>query len=151
MRDITLAIQARSGASPGIFVLSGVIVVACLTAFIFLCVALYGWLSIQVGAVNAGLMAAGIFVVIAAIAAIIFALIRKRVRERAIVERAARSNSASRLLDPKILATALQAGRAVGWQRIVPIVVLGFIAIQWTREYRGNPHEGASNTRRPDE
>jgi hypothetical protein len=117
-------------------------VLALVTTFVFLCIALYGWLSLQLGAINASLAAAGIFIVIAAFGAIICALIRRRVRERAIVERAARANSPSWLLDPKILGTAVQTGRALGWQRIVPIVLLGFMAIQWTREYRENRHDG---------
>src|SRR5215475_11052595 len=123
IRAIILTIQARSGASPAMFVWDAVIAIASLTAFIFLCVALYIWLSLQLGAVIASLVAAGIFVAIAVIGAIICSLVRRRVRKRAIVERAALSNSPSRLLDPKILATALEAGRGLGWQRIVPIVL----------------------------
>src|SRR5215831_10585030 len=149
MRDITLAIQARSGASPALVLWVVVIALASLTAFIFLCVALYEWLSLQFGPVIAGLVVAGIFIVIAAIGAIICALVRRGVRRRAIVERAALSNSPSSLLDPKILATAVQAGRALGWQRIVPIVLLGFMATQCTREHREN-REGTRNNPRPD-
>jgi hypothetical protein len=145
-RDIFLAVQARSGVSPAMFVWAVVMVLASLTAFIFLCVALYGWLSLQLGGVIASLVVAGIFIVIAAIGAIISALVRRRVRERAIVERA---NSPSWLLDPKILTPALQAGRALGWQRIVPIVLLGFMATQLTRERREDRHAGRSNNRRP--
>jgi hypothetical protein len=132
-RDIFLAIQARSGVSPAMFVWAAVMVLASLTAFIFLCVTLYEWLSLQLGGIVAGLVVAGIFIVIAAIGAIICALVRRRVRERAIVERAALATSPSWLLDPKLLAPALQAGRALGWQRIVPIVLLGFMATQLTR------------------
>jgi hypothetical protein len=35
-----------------------------------------------------------------------------------------------------MLATALQVGREIGWQRIVPLALLGFIAAQWARERR---------------
>ena len=69
-------------------------------------------------------------------------------RQRAIVERAAQANAPSYLLDPKILGAALQAGRALGWQRIVPIVLLGFMAAQWTRERREARHEEVPNHRR---
>jgi ABC-type thiamin/hydroxymethylpyrimidine transport system permease subunit len=127
---------------------AAVIVLSSFTAFIFLCIAVYGWLSLQLGAVIAGLVAAGIFFAIAAIGAIICALVRRRVRGRAIVERAAMANSPSSLFDPKILAPALQAGRALGWQRIVPIVLLGFMAAQWAREHRENRGEGSPQ--RPD-
>jgi len=144
IRAIILTIQARSGASPAMFVWDAVIAVASLTAFIFLCLALYLWLSLQFGAIIASLLIAGIFVAIAVIGAIICGLVRRRVRRRAIVERAALSNSPSSLLDPKLFATALQAGRALGWQRIVPIVLLGFMATQWTREHRENRDEGGA-------
>jgi len=149
-RDVFLAIQARSGASPATLVWAAVMALASFTAFIFLCVALYGWLSLQLGGVIAGLVVAGIFIVLAAIGAILFALVRRRVRERAILERAARANSPSWLLDPKILAAGLQVGRALGWQRIVPIVLLGFMAVQWTRDRREGRPEGAPNNRCPE-
>ena len=28
----------------------------------------------------------------------------------------------------------MQAGRTLGWQRLVPIALLGFLAAQWLRE-----------------
>ena len=150
IRDITLKIQARSGASRALFVWATVVVVACLTAFIFLCIALYGWLSLQFGGVIAGLVVAGIFIVIAIIGAIICGLASRRARQRAILERAARPNSPSWLLDPKIHTIALRAGRELGWQRVAMIALLGFMAAQLTRKHHGDGHEQASNNRRPD-
>jgi hypothetical protein len=41
------------------------------------------------------------------------------------------------LLDPKVLGAAVDAGRTIGWQRIVPVALLAFLAAQWAREYRG--------------
>jgi len=141
MHDIALAVQARSGVTPGLFVWLAVIVIAAIAAFIFLCVAAYAWLSLLVGAVFAALIMAGIFVLIVTIAAVISALDRRHARERAILERAARAHaSPSWLLDPKILGTALQVGRALGWQRIVPVALFGFMAAQWAREYRTHPN-----------
>ena len=145
-RDIFLTIQARSGVSPAMVVWAAVMVLASLTAFIFLCVTLYEWLSLQLGGIVAGLVVAGIFIVIAVIGAIICALLRRRVKERAIVERAALTNSPSWLLDPKIVTPALQVGRALGWQRIVPIALLVFMAVQWTREQRGRRREEEPNS-----
>jgi hypothetical protein len=136
MREITLSIQARNGMSPAVVVWTAVIAFASLTAFVFLCVAGYAWLSLRFDAVIAGLIMAGIFVVVALIAAIVSALTRQRVRERAILARAAKAHSPSWLLDPKILGAAVEAGRTIGWQRIVPVAVLGFVVAQWAREYR---------------
>ena len=144
MHDITLAIQARSGASAALFVWMGIIALALLSAFVFLCVAAYDWLSLQLGSVFAGLILAGIFVLIAAVGAVISALARRRAKERAILERAARARaSSSWLLDPKIVAAAVEAGRALGWQRILPVALLGFMAAQWTREHRARREERA--------
>ena len=137
MHDITLALQARSGVTPGLFVWLSIMAIASLTAFVFLCVAGYDRLALEFGNVFAGLVMAGIFVLIALIGAIVAAMSRRRARERAILERAARAHASSAwLLDPKILSVAMQAGRSLGWQRLVPIALLAFMAAQWVREHR---------------
>ena len=135
-REITLFIQARSGLSTSAAVSAIVLVAALLVAFTFLCVAAYTWLAVQFGRVFAGLIMAGIFAVIAIVAAIVCAAARRRVRERAILARAARAHSPSWLFDPKVLGAAVQAGRTIGWQRIVPVALLAFLAAQWAREHR---------------
>ena len=136
MHDITLAIQARSGVSPALFVSLAVIALAALTAFAFLCVAAYAWLSLQFGTIYAGLIEAGAFVVIALIGAIVLGVSRRPTKQRAMLERAARSQGASWLLDPKLLNVAMQAGRTLGWQRITALVLLGVLAAQWAREHK---------------
>ena len=135
-REITLFIQARSGLSTSVAVSAVVILVALLVAFAFLCVAAYAWLAVQFGNVFAGLILAGVFIVIALVALIAFAAARRSARERAILARAARAHSPSWLLDPKVLGAAVDAGRTIGWQRIVPVALLAFLAAQWAREYR---------------
>jgi hypothetical protein len=135
-REITLAIQARNGMSVAVIVWVAIMAVALLTAFVFLCVAGYDWLSLQYGGVHAGLIMTGIFVVIAVIAAIVSAMVRRRNRERAILARAAKAHAPPWLLDPRVLGVAMEAGRSLGWQRIVPIALLGFLATQWARERR---------------
>jgi hypothetical protein len=135
LHDIALAVQARSGLNAGLLVWVALIGVASLTAFAFLCVAAYAWLVLQFGTIYAGLIMAGVFIVIALLAALVFAISRRRARERAILERAARAHGASSwLLDPKILGVAMQAGRALGWERIIPVALLGLLAAQWARE-----------------
>jgi hypothetical protein len=145
MRDVTLSLQARSGVTPALFVWLAIIAVALLAAFVFLCVAGYVWLSLQLGAVFAGLAMAAVFLLIALIGAVVSAVTRRRAQERAILERAARAKaSTSWLLDPKILGVALQAGRTLGWQRIIPVVLLGFLAAQWVRESQKSESEDES-------
>jgi hypothetical protein len=136
MREIVLAIQARNGISAGVLIWLAVVFVALLAAFVFLCVAGYQWLAFAYGSVNAGLIMAGIFVAVAIVAAIVSVVIRRRNRERAILARAAKAHAPSWLLDPRFLATAVQVGREFGWERIVPIALVGFLAAQWARQRR---------------
>ena len=145
-RDIALAIQARSGATPALLVWLAIIAVAIVAACVFLCVAAYAWLTVEVGAVFAGLIMAGVFLLIALIGALIATASRRRAKERAILERAARARTPSWLLDPKLLATAVQVGRTIGWQRIIPVALLGFMAAQWAREYREHQHPSEDET-----
>jgi len=140
-RGAVLAVQAGSGASSAFFVLMAIVTFASLSAFIFLCIAVYDWMSQQTSSVTAGLIMAGIFVLIAIIGLIVSTLVRRRTRQCASLERAARAQAPSWLLDPKILATAIQVSRALGWQRIVPIAVLGCMAAQWAREHREHGHK----------
>jgi MFS family permease len=135
-REITLAIQAKNGASVGVVFWLVVTTAALLTAFVFLCVAGYDWLSPRYGRVHAGLIMAGGFVVIAIVAAISGALVRRRVRERAILARAAKAQTPAWLLDPRVLGVAAEAGRSLGWERIIPVALLGFLAASWARQRR---------------
>jgi hypothetical protein len=135
-REITLAIQARNGISPVVLVWLAIMALALVAALVFVCVAGYDWLALRYGSVHAGVIMAGVFAAIAVTAAIVSALIRRRVRERAIVARAARAQAPSWLLDPKVLGVVVETGRTIGWQRIVPLAVLGFLAAQWSRERR---------------
>jgi hypothetical protein len=137
VREARLAVQSKTGATAGVFIWLGLAALAAFAAFAFLCVAAYAWLASRYGNVYGGLIAAGFFILIAVIAALLSALMRRRARDRAILERAAHTHAAqSWLLDPRILATAMQIGRSLGWQRLIPIALLGFLAAQWTREYR---------------
>jgi len=141
-REITLAIQARNGMSVAVIVWLAITALAVLAAFVFLCVAGYDWLSLQYGGVPAGLIMAGIFIGIAVVAAVASAMIRRRNRERAILARAAKAHAPPWLLDPRVLGVAMEAGRSLGWQRLVPIALIGFLAAQWARERRGSePNE----------
>lgn len=135
MHEITLAVQARTGVTAGLFVALGILIVAALTAFIFLCVAGYDWLSIKFGAVFGALIMAGVFLLIAIVAAVSAMASRSRAKQRAILERAAHKSGGSWLLDPKLMSAAVSVGRSLGWQRLLPVALLGFMAAQWAREY----------------
>ena len=145
MRDIALSIQAKSGVTPSLFVWLAIVALALFSAFAFLCVAGYTWLAPQLGAVFAGLAMAGVFLLIALIAATAAVVSRSSARQRAILERAARAQAAqSWLLDPQLLNVAMQAGRSLGFERIVPVVLLGFLAAHWLRGSRQPPADSES-------
>ena len=142
MRDIKLAIQANSGFTPALLVWFAIAAVALLTAFSFLALTAYIWLVPQLGPVYAGLIMAGVFLLIALIGAAAAALTRRRTRQRAALERAARAQATSWLLDPKIIGVAMQAGRSLGWERLVPLALLAFLAAQWMRDRREPKTDG---------
>ena len=141
-RDLILFVQARTGATSALFLWTGLVALALLTAFAFLCVALYSWLTLQLGNVYAALIVAGFFIAVAAIGVLAAMMARRRARARAILERAARAQAPSRLPDPKMVGLALQAGRTLGWQRVLPIAVLAFMAAQWVRAYQTRADSG---------
>jgi hypothetical protein len=134
--DLILFIQARTGATLALFIWAAVAALTSLTAFAFLCVALYDWTALQLNAVFAGLVVAGFFLAVAAIGALAAMMARRRARIRAILERATRAQAPSRLFDPRIVGIALQAGRRFGWQRVLPIALLALVTAQWARAYR---------------
>jgi uncharacterized membrane protein len=142
MRDMVLSVQSRTGITVSFIVWLGVIALAGIASFTFLCVAGYSWLSLQVGSIYAGLIMTGIFALVAIIGLIVCVVSRRRARERAILARAARAHTPSWLLDPRILTAAVQIGREFGWQRIVPVALAGFMAAQWAREHRDQAHGG---------
>ena len=79
---------------------------------------------------------AGVFLLIAVVGGAASVVARERTRRRAIMDRAARAQGIGALIDPKALSLAMQAGRALGWQRLVPLALLGFLAAQWAKERR---------------
>jgi hypothetical protein len=79
---------------------------------------------------------AGVFLLIAVISAAVATLARGRVRQQAVLERAARAQRIRALIDPKVLNVAMQAGRALGWQRVIPLALLGLLTAQWVQEAR---------------
>ena len=132
--DIALLLQAKIGVTSALIVWAGVVVIASLAAFIFLCVSGYDWLSLQLGAAFAGLSMASAFLVIALIGAAFCAASRRRAKHRAMLARAARAQEiAPRLLDPKILSVAMQAGRTFGWRRVVMLVLIAVLGAQLVR------------------
>ena len=60
MHDMVLAVQTRTGVTASFIVWLAIVALAALTAFVFLCVAAFDWLALQMGSVYAGLVMAAI-------------------------------------------------------------------------------------------
>jgi hypothetical protein len=135
-RHIVVWIKSRTGLSSGFLISRAVTGVAAVMMFVFLCVAGYAWLSVELGPVLGGLAMAGAFLLIAVIGAASSALAQRQTKKRALVERATRARGPMSLLDPAILNVLMRVGRGLGWERIVPVALLAFLATQWAQEAR---------------
>lgn len=96
----------------------------------FLCAAAFVFVLQNYGLLHACLAGAGVFFVAALLAAICFAVQKRRIKEKKPVEPAkSKFNVQSALSDPMVLAAGLQIIRTVGLKRIIPLVAVGGIAL----------------------
>jgi uncharacterized membrane protein (DUF485 family) len=135
-QTLGLWLREKTGLTANFLILMCIAVVTVFVTFIFLCVSAYAWAATELGPVFGGLATAGVFLAIAAGALAAATLSRARARQRATLERAARTRHVLPLMDPKMLRMAIDAGRNIGWQRLVSIALLGFLATQLAKERR---------------
>jgi hypothetical protein len=103
---------------------------AALALFIttcFLCAAAFVAVLDRYGPIAACLAGAGVFFIVALIAAGTY-MVRKRQIERQAKERA-KSAAKAMLADPMVVAAGLQAVRAIGVKRLIPILAVGGLAL----------------------
>jgi hypothetical protein len=93
----------------------------------FLCAAGFVVVLDKYGLVQACLAGAGLFFIVALIAAISYMIRKRQFRARA-AERA-KSAGPSLLADPMIVATGLQLVRAIGVKRLLPLLAVGGLAL----------------------
>ena len=132
-RYLELKVQAKTGVSSGILIWAVLAVVCAIVAFTFILVTTFVWLSTRYDPLIAALALACAFL-LSAIAALVCCLVlRRRTIERAELALAARRNAA--LLDPRLLAGAIQVSRAFGWRKVIPVIAVGVLAagigMQW--------------------
>jgi len=92
----------------------------------FLCAAAFVFVLQNYGPIAACLALAALFLLIAAIAAITYAVRKRQIAARA---RRQRAKAAQLLADPVVLTTGLQLVRAVGLKRLIPLLALGGVAL----------------------
>src|SRR5258708_14742869 len=92
----------------------------------FLCAAAFVFVYQRYGLVEACLTGAGVFLVVAAIAAGCYMARKKQVEARAArAAETAKSAMQTALSDPMLVAAGLQGIRAIGLKRPIPILALG--------------------------
>ncbi len=107
--------------------LAAIAVVALFITTGFLCAAAFVVVLDTYGLVQACLAGAGLFFIVALIAAACYVVRKRQIEAQA----AARAKSAahSLLADPVVVATSLQIVRAIGVKRLLPILAVGGLAL----------------------
>jgi len=133
LRHITLNAKARTGFGSALVVWFAVALMALGLGLVFLSVAAFVWLADRTDAVSAGLILAGVFFLVAIVAAFAGWIARLRNIERARRELAARSHAG--WFDPKYLAVGIEIGRTLGWRRIMTLAAVGVLAAGLGKEW----------------
>jgi len=103
------------------------VAVALFIMISFLCAAAFVYVLQTWGLIEACLTGAGIFLLLALIAAIGYVVRKNRVRARAAAT--AKSAVHSALADPMLVATGIQLVRAIGIKKLIPILAVGGLAL----------------------
>jgi hypothetical protein len=149
-RYLELQAQAKTGLSSGLFVWALLAVVfGVLTASFVLLIA-FIWLAERYSPLTAAMVLAGLFLLATIVAAVSCLWSRRRTIEQAELALAARRTAI--WLDPKVLGGAIQASRAVGWRKLVPLLAVGMLAagvgMEWFGRERPDVESEEQNGRR---
>ena len=120
-------IKASAGNAVRLTELAGAIALALFIALAFLSAAAFVYMLRQFGLIEACLTGAGIFLLVAIIAAICYSVRKERAEARA--AETAKSAVHSALADPMIVAAGIQVIRAIGIKKLVPILAVGGLAL----------------------
>jgi hypothetical protein len=93
----------------------------------FLCAAAFVYVLQTYGLIQACLTGAGIFLVVALIAAALYLVRRNRAQARA--AETAKSAVHTALADPMLVAAGIQVIRAIGVKKLIPILAVGGLAL----------------------
>jgi hypothetical protein len=93
----------------------------------FLCAAAFVYVLQTYGLIQACLTGAGIFLVVALIAAAFYLVRRNRAQARA--AETAKSAVHTALADPMLVAAGIQVIRAIGVKKLIPILAVGGLAV----------------------
>ena len=107
--------------------LAAAMAVAVFITISFLCAAAFVYTLQTYGLIQACLTGAGIFLIVALVAASFYIVRKNRARARA--AEAAKSAVHTALADPVLVAVGIQVIRAIGVKKLVPILAVGGLAL----------------------
>ena len=107
--------------------LAAAIGVALFIAISFLCAAAFVYVLQTYGPIQACLTGAGIFLVVALIAAAVYIARKNRAQARA--AETAKSAIHTAFADPMLVAAGIQVIRAIGIKKLIPILAVGGLAL----------------------
>jgi MFS family permease len=152
-RYLELKVEAKTGLSSGLVVWALLAIVFGTLTFGFILVTAFVWLSARYEPLIAALALAGFFLLCAIVALVCCLVLRRRTIERAELALAARRRAA--LLDPKLLAGAIQVSRAFGWRKVIPVIAVGILAagigMQWFGRHEGDAGSDEERAREEEE
>src|SRR5215467_10118034 len=145
---LELRARAKTGLSSGLFVWALLAVVFGIVTAGFVLLNAFIWLAQRYDPLTAATALAGLFLLATIIAAVCCLWSRRRTMEQAELALAARRT----WLDPKVLGSAIQVSRAVGWRKLVPLLAVGLLAagvgMEWFGRERPATKSEEQNDRR---
>jgi hypothetical protein len=120
-------LKQSTGTAVRLTSLAAMAAVALFVTTSFLCAAAFVAVLQSYGLIQACLTGAGIFFIVALIAAGSYMVRKRRIKTE--VKETAKSAMQSALADPMLVAAGLQVIRAVGIKRLIPILAVGGIAL----------------------
>ncbi len=107
--------------------LAAAIAFALFVTISFLCAAAFIYVLQTNGLVEACLTGAAIFFIVALVGIIVYAIRKSQTRHHA--EETAKSALQTALADPVVIAASIQAVRAIGVKRLIPLLAVGGVAL----------------------
>ncbi|ERF84093.1 hypothetical protein JQ559_28770 [Bradyrhizobium viridifuturi] len=123
-------VKQSTGSALRLTSLAAAAAIALFITLAFLCAAAFVYVLQHYGPVEACLAGAALFLVVTLIVVAVYVAHKREMQRRAEkAAKAAKSAAATMFADPALIATGLQIVRAVGVKRLIPILVVGGLAL----------------------
>jgi hypothetical protein len=143
---LQLKVQSKTGLSSDLVVWALIALPSGVIGLCFVIFAAFIWLAERIGSLYAALALAGVFLIVALIAlAVAIASHRRTIRE---AELALAVQRRSPWLDPKLVRVGLQASRAIGPRKLVPVLAVGVLAAAFGMQWFGRAKTKEADIRR---